>query len=99
MNTTIERKCNHCGNWNQKSDYCSFCNTPISIEVLEKIEYKKKQKIEAEKPSDKLDIWIEKLKNHPFIPLRILFYSFYSIWLILMGIGSFLAWLIAWAAG
>ena len=99
MNSTIERKCSNCGQWNAAEDYCKYCKSPISIKVLEQLEIKEKKRLEAKRPDDKIDILIKKFRHHPFIPFRIVFYVLYSVWLIFMGIGSFVAWLIAWTAG
>ena len=95
----IQRKCTHCGEWNTNLQYCQACNNPIDLKIIEKIETAEKKAIEAAKPKDKLEIWDEKLKKHPFIPLRILYYLFYSVWMVFMGIGSVIAYFIAWTAG
>ncbi|MFD1553937.1 hypothetical protein DNU06_13970 [Putridiphycobacter roseus] len=95
----IQRKCSQCGEWNTNQSYCQFCNSPIDLKVIEKIETQKKDAIEAAIPKSKLEIWNERLKTHPFIPLRILYYLFYSVWIFFMGIGTLIAYFIAWAAG
>ena len=37
----------------------------------------------------------ERMKTHRFWLVRGVYYIFYSVWMILMGIGMFIAWLIA----
>jgi len=99
MDSTIERKCSNCGQWNGAEDYCKKCNSPISIKVIEAIETVEKKRIEAKKPEDKFDIWLNKVRHHRFFLIRFIFYIFYSVWIVFMGIGSFVAWLTAWSVG
>lgn len=99
MSNSIQRRCKNCNTWNDEIDFCTNCGSIISIKESEKIEAKEKAIIEANKPKDKIDLFVEKYKNHKFLPIRFIFYIFYSVWLVFMGIGSFLAWAVAWAAG
>ncbi len=99
MESTIERKCSKCGQWNKSLDICQNCHAPISIEAIEKIENQVKQEKELKKEDDKFDLLMEKLKQHPNILVRGVFYIFYSVGLAFMAIGSFFAFLTAWASG
>ncbi len=98
MANKIERKCPNCGTWNTDVDHCTNCNTLINLALIEEKVWEERKE-EEEKNKDKIDLFIEKYKKHPNILLRAMFYSVYSVWLIVMGIGSFLAYLIAWTAG
>ncbi|MFK8044506.1 MAG: hypothetical protein AB8B72_03355 [Crocinitomicaceae bacterium] len=99
MAANIQRKCGNCNTWNGNVDYCLNCNHPISIKIQEKIEKAKKAEIAAQQPKDKLDIIAERYKNHRFILVRVLYHVFNSIFMVFMGIGSAIAYFIAWTAG
>lgn len=99
MSHSIQRRCSNCGTWNGNVDYCTNCNHPISIVAIEKIERIEKAEIAANKPPDKLDIALEKYKNHPFFLVRWIYFVVHSIFLLFMGIGSLIAYFIAWTAG
>lgn len=98
MSTNIQRKCSHCGTWNKNVDYCSNCNQPISLQEIEKKAAKVKAIIAKNKPKDKIDLAIEKLKHHPFFLVRWIFTIVQGIFLVFMAIGSLIAYFIAWAA-
>ncbi|MFK8038893.1 MAG: hypothetical protein AB8B74_11420 [Crocinitomicaceae bacterium] len=99
MDSTIQRKCNQCGTWNLDVDFCANCNAAISIKAIEKIEATEKKAIADAKPKDKFDVIFEKLKHHPFFLVRWVYYILNSIFMLFMGIGSLIAYFIAWTAG
>ena len=89
----LQIKCRSCQTWNNDRDYCINCNSVISIQEEERIENAKKKEIERNKPKDKIDLFVEKYKNHSNIFIKGTFYMFYSVYLIFAGIGAFFAWL------
>lgn len=89
----LQIKCRKCKTWNDGGDYCKNCNAVISMREEERLETEIKKEIERNKPKDKIDLFIEKYKNHNNIILRGIFYLFYSIYLVFAAIGGFLAWL------
>ena len=89
----VERKCTNCKTWNQDVDYCINCNAVISLKEEERIETEIKIEIERNKPKDKIDLFVEKYKNHPNLIVRGIFYIFYSVYLVFAGIGALLAWM------
>lgn len=99
MSSTIERKCTHCGTWNGNVDVCENCNNPVSIKEIERIEQIEKAAIAAQQPKERIEIWIEKYKNHPFFLVRWIFLVLNAIFMVFMGIGSLIAYFIAWSAG
>jgi len=95
----IERKCLKCSTWNGEEDFCVNCGEPLSPKEIQKKEDALK-KIELEnKPKDKLDILMERAKNSKYLVVRWMFYSAYSVGVMVAAIGSFLAYLVAWTAG
>ncbi|MDX1350054.1 MAG: PspC domain-containing protein [Putridiphycobacter sp.] len=99
MATIIQRRCTNCGTWNGDVDHCENCNNPISIKEIERIEHIKKEEIAAQQPKEKLEIFIDKYKQHPFFMVRLIFFILNSIFMVFMGIGSLIAYFIAWTAG
>lgn len=92
-------KCNTCGTFNRNLDYCSNCGELINPTLIRKEnidkrkkkqnEQRKKEQVEAE------NSFFNKLRNHRFWIVRIFATILYSVWVIILAIGSFLAWLAA----
>lgn len=100
MESKIERKCSSCGHWNIGNiASCNFCNAPISPNNI--IETRANQRVveEEQKPLDKIDVYLKKLKNHPNIFVRIPFLIMYSTWVIFMLITSALVYIVALTPG
>lgn len=97
----VERKCPNCGTWNKDEKYCIQCNTPIHPNEIERLDRLKR--IELEKKAaiakdDRLKKLIRKAQASPNPFVRILYYLLYSVTFIVVGMGAFVAWLVAWAA-
>ena len=89
----LQIKCKSCKTWNVDVDYCINCNAVISMEEEARLEDEVIAEAIRNKPKSKLDLVIEKYKNHPNIIVKGIFYIFYSVYFIVMSIGAFLAWL------
>jgi hypothetical protein len=89
----VEIKCKSCNTWNTDADYCKNCNAVISMEEEARLETEIYEESIKNKPKSKFDLFIEKWKAHPNFILKIFFYIFYSVYLVLAGIGAFMAWL------
>ncbi|MFT5824305.1 MAG: putative membrane protein YvbJ [Crocinitomix sp.] len=95
----IERKCLSCGTWNKEEDNCTNCGNPISQKEIIKVETKKKRLEEANKPKDKFELFAERLKNHKYFFMRVIYKIGYSIGMVFATIGAFIAWGVAMANG
>lgn len=95
----VERRCLSCGTWNKDNDYCSSCNAPLAPEIIKEIKETERLEKIANQPPDKLDIFVEKWKNHKFFVVRLSFMICYSIWTVFMAIGGFFTWLAATSVG
>lgn len=95
----IERKCLSCGTWNKEEDHCTNCGNAISPKEIVKVETQRKRREEANKPPDKFEVIAERMKNHNYFFIRILYKIGYSIGLVFAGIGAFMAWIVAMANG
>ena len=77
-------KCPNCNTWNENQDYCSNCNTLINYQ-LEKNQKEDQKKLEAlEAPKDKIDIWLEKIKNSDSGLDKALYWALRSSWFLLL---------------
>jgi len=94
----IERKCLKCGTWNEEEKFCKSCGAAIAPDAIIKEEEEAKQIEKASKPKDKLDILFERAKGSKYLFVRVMFYSAYSVGIVVSAIGSFLAYLIVWTA-
>lgn len=92
-------KCKACGTFNHNLDYCSNCGELINPTLIRKENIdkrKKKHKEHLKKEQIKTEnSFFSKLRNHRFWIVRAFAAILYSIWVIILAIGSFLAWLAA----
>lgn len=94
----IERKCLKCGTWNGDEQFCKSCGAAIAPDVIIREEELVKRKEAAAVPKDKLDILIGKARGSKYLLVRWMFYSAYSVVVVVTAIASFFAYLIVWAA-
>ncbi len=100
MESKIERKCSNCGQWNVgNQELCQFCGAPISPQKIIETREEKRVKEEKEKPLDKIDIYLKRLKGHPNLFVRILFQIVYSTWVVFMLIVSAIVYFVALTPG
>ncbi|AXT49504.1 hypothetical protein D1818_01210 [Aquimarina sp. BL5] len=98
----IYRKCPNCGTLNLNSDYCKECGTLINTVLRRKQE--RKQRLEkkaiatkSQRPN-KITLFFERVREHPNVFIRYTARFFYSIWIVVLAIGSFLAFIIGYIA-
>ena len=95
----IERKCLKCGTWNGADQFCKNCGAAVAPdEIIREEEEQKRIEIANVQP-DKLDFLIQRARGSKYMLVRLMFYSVYSVALIVTGIASFFAYLIVWAVG
>ena len=97
--STVQRKCDKCGKWNNAADYCLACGNPISPKVLAEIKQKQEQEIAKEQNLDKFDEFMLGMKKSPNILLRGVYYTLHAVWTIFFIILTFCLWLIAATPG
>jgi hypothetical protein len=95
----IERKCLKCQTWNQDERFCKNCGAALAPEEIIKEEDEKRALIESQKAPDKLDVLLNKAKNSKYMIVRIIYYIFYSVAMVVFAIASFTAYLVAWSPG
>lgn len=101
MGNTTYRNCQSCGTSNQNRDYCKNCGAIININLKRKLEREaraQKKRDAAPQKKNKVTLFFERAMNHsnPLIkwPMQLL----YSVWLVVLAIGSFLALLFSYIA-
>ncbi len=97
---SVRRLCKKCNIYSVDSDYCSNCGDLINFEKIKKEEsakstYEKKK----HKPEEDLERIFEKIKNSRYLPVRIVYKVFYSIWFVFAAIISFFMFIIATMPG
>ncbi|WP_282159985.1 hypothetical protein [Ulvibacterium marinum] len=102
MQYEINRRCPKCGKITKNSDYCNYCGTLINTNLRRKLEReererKRQKKEEVEKP-DAITAFFEKVRNHSNPIIRVVALAFYSVWVVVLAIGAFLAYIFAYIA-
>ncbi|WP_176328429.1 hypothetical protein [Arenibacter amylolyticus] len=102
MGKVAYRKCQHCGTVNVNSDYCGNCGELINVQLQrEKARAASDDKKQAEKAAEKpnaVTLFFENALDHSNLLIRIPALIFYSIWVVIMSIGAFIAVLISYIA-
>ena len=97
MTTETYRTCQNCGTENLNRDYCKNCGEIININLKRKLERERKAKekmaSESEKVKEKnrVTLFFENAKEHENVFIRYTSRFFYSIWVVVLAVGSFLA--------
>ncbi|PIB23702.1 hypothetical protein BFP77_15420 [Maribacter sp. 4U21] len=103
MGNETYRRCNNCGEVSLNEDYCPNCGNIVNITLKRELERKAKvlerQKSQAN-PEKKSAVtrFLEDVKDHENLIIRYVARFFYSIWLVVIAIGSFLALLFGYIA-
>ena len=102
MSTKTYRTCQNCGTVNLNEDYCQKCGEIININLKRKLEREQKTraKLATEKAKKKngITIFFEEAKESENLIVRAVARFFYSIWVMVLAIGSFLALLFGYIA-
>ena len=102
MSNETYRTCQNCGTVNLNKDYCQECGEIINVSLKREREREQKSrlKVASEKTKKKNDITIffEEAKENENIIVRLVARFFYSIWVMVLAIGSFLVLLFSYIA-
>ncbi|GAA4115288.1 hypothetical protein GCM10022393_15400 [Aquimarina addita] len=102
MSDQIYRKCQKCGTMNLNQDYCVQCGAIVNTTLKRKIEreklIKKKASLQAQNKKNKVSSFIERSQTHPNVIIRYTAKFLYSIWLLVIAIGSLIAFIIGYIA-
>lgn len=91
MADSVYKTCPNCGKDNINRDYCEFCGAIINVYLHRRLESEKKRL--AREKGNTITAFFENAREHPNGMVRFVAKLFYSIWVIVIGIGSFLAFL------
>ncbi|TPN86182.1 hypothetical protein [Aquimarina algicola] len=98
----IYRKCQDCGTFTLNEDYCQQCGAIINTQLKRKLQrehqaIEREKRAQSEKPNA-VTLFFQNAMNHSNIFIRLIVRFFYSIWVIVLAIGSFIAFLIGYIA-
>lgn len=94
----VHIRCAACGHFNVNANYCVQCGHPLNVikqreqRRMQVEQQRIAQKI-AQKPSA-FDKFLHKMMNHRLLVVQWFFKGIYGIWVVVMAITMFLAWLI-----
>lgn len=91
----VQRRCAQCGTWNKDQENCVSCGHLLDPVIIEKKREEAREERRRNTPPTALDRFVVKWKNHPFFPIKALYYIVYTIGFIFFAIASFFAWLAA----
>lgn len=97
MSVDTYRTCQNCGTENLNRDYCKNCGEIININLKRKLEREQKAEeksraeIKNQKKKNKVTLFFERARDHENFMIRYTARFFYSIWIVVLAIGSFLA--------
>lgn len=96
------RRCPECKHLNLNRDYCEQCGALININLRRKQERekraeKKEQEKQLEKPSA-ISQYFKKKIEHPNLFVRFPAKALYSVWVVVIAIGAFLAFIFSYLA-
>jgi ribosomal protein L37E len=81
-------KCPKCKTWNDDKDYCTHCGHLLNFQILRAQEAEQKRQAEANRPKDKWDIFIDKIKNSDRWIDKIIYYVIQSVWFLIIAIAT-----------
>ncbi|AWX46136.1 hypothetical protein HME9304_03168 [Flagellimonas maritima] len=102
MDKEVYRRCTNCGTVNLNRDHCKQCGQLINVNLKRELDRErrtqKKQQENKEKKPNKISLFFESTKEHSNPLIRYTAKFFYSIWVIVIAIGSFLAFVLGYIA-
>lgn len=102
MPDEIYRSCTNCGTINLNRDYCENCGEIVNNVLKRNLERerqeKKRQALRKSEKKNGITLFFEKAVNSQNFLVRAVAKFFYSIWVIVIAIGSFLAFLLGYIA-
>jgi hypothetical protein len=92
-------KCSDCGIFVVDSDVCTQCGKLLNAELIRAKETEERladqQAIIEEQEKEDAQTTYYKLRHHRLFGVRLLMALVHSVWVIVMAIGSFFAWIAA----
>lgn len=95
----VHIKCYKCGEFNSNAQRCVYCEAILDITQRRLIEREKKhQEIVAQQKliaPTKVELWISSALHHPNIIIRFTARFIKNVYMVVMAIGMFIAWLVS----
>ncbi|WP_010256506.1 hypothetical protein [Myroides injenensis] len=95
----VHIRCSECGKFNKNTELCEYCGAVLCVikkRTLERQHIEQKRlKEELEKEPSKIDKIFIKMSRHPNVLIRLIFTILNAIWIGVMAIAMFIAWLMS----
>ena len=98
-NHQVHIRCPDCGEFNSNPDECAFCGSMLDLvkrRALERAKYeeevREKERLRAPDFGERL---AEKMRTHPWLFIRVIYKIASAIYMVVMAIVMFIAWLIS----
>jgi ribosomal protein L37E len=92
-------KCASCGVFNSGNDYCDNCGVLINPDIIREQEVTERKRVYDQKIIQQNTAaengYLNKLKTHDYWIVRAFGTIITSVWVIVMAVGGFIAWLAA----
>jgi len=102
MTTKSYKICQNCNKVNLNRNYCKQCGEILDITLKRKLERDKalilENKIEETQQKKSLTLFFENAKQHKNLFVRLIARVFYSVWVVVIVVGSVLALLMMYIA-
>lgn len=81
-------KCPKCQTWNENLDYCSNCHQLLNYAIQKQQEDSQKQLEALQKPKDRMELYLERIKNSDKAIDKMIYLSLKSTWFLLVAFVS-----------
>ena len=102
MGDSIYKTCPNCKKANINRDYCAYCGAIINVYLKRRLERKQqeeeKRRLAKERGEIGVTTFFENARKHPNVLVRFSAKLLYSVWVVVIAIGSFLAFLFGYVA-
>lgn len=102
MGKEVYRRCSDCGTVNVNTNYCNQCGSLVNIQVKRELE---RRHVSDRKEADKslqqpnaVTVFFRRALNHPNFLIKGFARLLYSIWIVVMMVGTFIAFLFSYVA-
>ncbi len=90
-------KCTNCGTVNNKTDHCINCGALINPKLKRQESIKRRKKEQENKQRNQaktqIEMFFERQLKSKNIFIRLFFKFLYGVWITVIAIGAFIAWL------
>ncbi|MFS4416409.1 hypothetical protein [Maribacter sp. 2307ULW6-5] len=102
MPKEVYRTCPKCSTVNLNRDYCKECGAIVNVLLKRRLEREEKEAeksaLEALKKPNPVTVFFERARNHNNLLVKGVANFFYYLWVVVLAIGSFIAFIFSYIA-